>query len=161
VKDATTGEVVFMAAGFLDGGNIQIHDCKHATKTSAPTRGGGPGTLSTNGAGDGTSTDVAATGSSAQVLEPYRPTPNPFSNTTSFAYQVSGSASQRVQIGIYNVAGRLIRELVNETKAPGQYQTVWNGQDQGGATVVHGVYFIRAYVGGVRVDTASRILYLR
>jgi uncharacterized repeat protein (TIGR01451 family) len=161
VKDATTGEVVFTAAGYLDGGNIQIHDCKHATQTSAPTRRGGGSTLSTNGTGDATSTDVSAAGAAAQVLELYRPTPNPFSNTTSFAYQVSGSESQRVQIGIYNVAGRLVRELVNETKAPGQYQTVWNGQDQGGVSVTHGVYFIRAYVGGVRVDTASRILYLR
>jgi hypothetical protein len=26
---------------------------------------------------------------------------------------------------------------------------------------VHGVYFIRAYVGGVRVGDANRILYLR
>jgi len=74
---------------------------------------------------------------------------------------VSGSASQRVQIGIYDVAGRLVRELVNDTKAPGQYQTVWNGQDMGGSSVAHGVYFIRAFIGGVRVDSASRILYLR
>jgi hypothetical protein len=160
VKDATTGQVVFTAAGFLDGGNVQIHDCKHATQTAAPTRGGS-GTLSTNGSGDATSTDVSAAGSDLSVLELYRPTPNPFSNTTSFAYQVSGAASQRVQIGIYNVAGRLIRELVNETRAPGRYVTVWNGQDQGGASVTHGVYFIRAFVGGVRVDAASRILYLR
>jgi len=162
VKDAETGEVVFTCGALLDGGNIQIHDCKHASKTSAPNRGGGTlgtGSLSANGSGDGTSVDAA--GSGISTLELYRPTPNPFSNTTSFAYQVSGSAAQRVQIGIYNVAGRLIRSLVDETKAPGQYQTVWNGQDMGGAQVTHGVYFIRAYVGGVRVDAASRILYLR
>jgi hypothetical protein len=159
VKDATTAEVVFTAAGFLDGGNLQIHDCKHSAPTSAPRRGG-PGTLSTNGLGDDTSTGMSASGPAALVLL-YRPTPNPFSNTTSLAYQVSGSASQRVQIGIYNVAGRLIRELVNETKSPGRYETVWNGQDEGRSQVTHGVYFIRAYVGGVRIDAASRILYLR
>ena len=160
VLDATTQEVVFTAEGYLDGGNAQIHDCKHATQAPTVVRRGG-GTLSTNGSGDGTSTDVNATGSGVSVLELYRPTPNPFSNTTSFAYQVSGSASERVQIGIYNVAGRLIRELVNETKAPGRYETVWNGQDQDGSSVTHGVYFIRAFIGGVRVDAASRILYLR
>ncbi|HKA25651.1 MAG TPA: FlgD immunoglobulin-like domain containing protein, partial [Candidatus Eisenbacteria bacterium] len=114
--------------------------------------------LSTNGSGDGTSTDVNATGSGVSVLELYRPTPNPFSNTTSFAYQVSGSASERVQIGIYNVAGRLIRELVNETKAPGRYETVWNGQDQGGSSVTHGVYFIRARVGGTVVESTRVLL---
>src|SRR5262249_45398230 len=159
VTDATTNEVVFTAAGFIDGGNIQIHDCKHANKTSAPVRGGG-GTLSTSSTGEGT-TDLSAEGSSVSVLELYRPTPNPFSNTTSFAYQVSGSASQRVQIGIYNVAGRLIRELVNENRAPGRYTTEWNGQDSGGNQVMHGVYFVRAFVGGVQVANVSRVLYLR
>jgi len=102
---------------------------------------------------------VAAQVSGVSVLELYRPTPNPFSNTVSFAYQVSGSASH-VQIGIYNVAGRLIRELVNETKAR-RYETVWTGQCQGGSQVTHGVYFMRAKVGGARVDNASRILYRR
>jgi hypothetical protein len=157
VNDATTGEVVFTAAGYLDGGNVQIHSCKNANKTSAPVRGGGGGMLTA----DGSSKDVEAAGSSASVIELYRPTPNPFSNTTSFAYQVSGSEPQRVQIGIYNVAGRLIRELVNDTRTPGRYTTQWNGQDQDGSTVVHGVYFVRAFVGGVQVANVSRVLYLR
>src|SRR5262249_48153919 len=100
-----------------------------------------------------------ATGSGVSVLELYRPTPNPFSNTTSFAYQVSGSASQRVQIGIYNVAGRLIRELVNETKAPGRYETVWNGQDQGGSSVAPGVSSARAR-GGVPLGESPGFLFV-
>ena len=146
--------IVECADGINNGRGIPIAPGCGET-TSSPTRLGGNGELQTDASG------LDVNGSSTQILELYRPTPNPFSNTTSFAYQVSGSASQRVQIGIYNVAGRLIRELVNESKAPGRYQTVWNGQDQGGASVTHGVYFIRAYVGGVRVSDASRILYLR
>jgi hypothetical protein len=139
------GQGIPLSAGCSEGG----------TSISAPTRSSG-GALGLDGAGlgvDGSSTP--------QLLELYRPTPNPFSNTTSFAYQVGGSAAQRVQIGIYDVAGRLIRELVNETKSPGRYETVWNGQDQGGSSVAHGVYFVRAYVGNTRVGEANRILYLR
>jgi len=147
--------IVECADGINNGRGIPIAPGCGET-TSSPTRLGGSGDLQT----DGTSLGVSGA-SSISVLELYRPTPNPFSNTTSFAYQVSGSAAQRVQIGIYNVAGRLIRSLVDESKAPGQYQTVWNGQDTGGAQVTHGVYFIRAYVGGVRVSDQSRILYLR
>jgi len=148
--------IVDCTDGINNGRGIPL-DPTCAEQVSAPTRLGGAGELQTNG----TSLGVDAAGSGISVLELYRPTPNPFSNTTSFAYQVSGSVAQRVQIGIYNVAGRLIRSLVDETKAPGQYQTVWNGTDMGGASVTHGVYFIRAYVGGVRVSDASRILYLR
>src|SRR5262249_15158244 len=104
-NEETANQDVFTGGEFPGGGHGPIHDCKHASKTSAPARRGGPGTLSTSSTGEGT-TDLSAEGSSVSVLELYRPTPNPFSNTTSFAYQVSGSASQRVQIGIYNVTGR-------------------------------------------------------
>jgi hypothetical protein len=145
------------ADGINNGRGIPLDPrcAESGTSTTAPSRSTG-GELDINGSG----LDVNGS-NGTQLLELYRPTPNPFSNTTSFAYQVGGSASQRVQIGIYDVAGRLVRELVNETKAPGHYQTLWNGQDMGGSNVSHGVYFIRAYVGGTRVGDANRILYLR
>jgi flagellar hook assembly protein FlgD len=68
---------------------------------------------------------------------------------------------QRVEIGIYNVAGRLVKSLVSSDQAPGRYEAVWDGRDDAGASVTHGVYFLRAYVGGQRVAASSRILYLR
>jgi hypothetical protein len=148
--------IVECTDGINNGRGIPLDPkcAESSSQVSSPTRATG-GELGTDGS------DLGVDASGISVLELYRPTPNPFSNTTSFAYQVSGSATQRVQIGIYDVSGRLVRELVDDTKAPGQYQTVWNGQDMGGSSVAHGVYFIRAYVGGVRVGDASRILYLR
>src|SRR5262249_25117548 len=40
----------------------------------------------------------SSSGGVQPTIQLYRPVPNPFTNTTSFAYQVSGSVPQRVQI---------------------------------------------------------------
>jgi flagellar hook assembly protein FlgD len=104
--------------------------------------------------GSGTTTGVQ--------LQLYRPSPNPFAHTTTIAYEVAGQAAERVEIGIYNVAGRLVRKLVSDYRTAGRYETTWDGRDDGGVSVTHGVYFLRAYVGGQNMSAAaSRILYLR
>jgi flagellar hook assembly protein FlgD len=66
-----------------------------------------------------------------------------------------------VEIGIYNVAGKVVRTLVDGFQAAGRYQTSWDGRDNSGALVTRGVYFLRAYVGGEKMSEASRIHYLR
>jgi flagellar hook assembly protein FlgD len=109
--------------------------------------------------GSGTSGDVPGE-TSGLSLELYRPTPNPFTNTTTIAYAVGGNG-QDVQIGIYDVAGRLVRSLTSGFQAAGQYQVTWDGRGDNGASVSRGVYFLRALVGGERMAAGSRILYLR
>ena len=87
-----------------------------------------------------------------------RPTPNPFSRTMRFAYSIpAGSAA--VDIGVFDVAGRRIRALAHGTQTTGQYEAVWDGLGDDGARVRHGVYFLRASVGGNR--TVSRVVYLK
>jgi hypothetical protein len=156
VRDADTGEIVFATEGYLDGGNVQIHDCKHAKETSS-NRGGNGGRLKNLGAGD-TSAETAVAG---PVLELYHPAPNPFTATTTIAYAVNASEGADVQIGIYNVAGRQVRSLVSGFQAAGRYQVTWDGRADDGASATRGVYFLRAFVGGQRIDAVSRILYLR
>ena len=156
VRDSDTDEIVFATEGYVDGGNVQIHDCKHA-KQAESSRGGRGGPLKSAGAGD-TSAETASLGT---TLELYRPTPNPFTATTTIAYAVNASEGADVQIGIYNVAGRQIRSLVSGFQAAGRYQVSWDGRGDDGVAATHGVYFLRAFVGGQRVDAVSRILYLR
>jgi flagellar hook assembly protein FlgD len=90
----------------------------------------------------------------------YSPTPNPFNNTTRVAYAVNGGTSERVDIGIYNVAGRLVRKLVSGMAAPGYHEATWDGRSDAGVQVTPGVYFLRAFVGNERI-TGARILYMR
>ena len=102
-------------------------------------------------------------------LDPYSfriqpPVPNPFRRQTVFPYSVPGNeggVEQRVALRIYNVAGRLVRTLVNGSQAPGEYKIAWNGRDDSGQMVARGVYFVRASLNGQRVQSVTRVLYLR
>ena len=71
--------------------------------------------------------------------------PNPFNPTTTIRYEVGARAP--VKITVYDILGRVVRELVRETYPPGQYETVWNGKSDRGATVASGVYLCRLQVG--------------
>ncbi len=89
-------------------------------------------------------------------VELYRPMPNPFEKTTRFAYAVGGAA--RVDVGVYDLAGRRVRTLVRGLQAAGQYETSWDGRADDGARVRNGVYFLRASVGtDIRL---ARVVYL-
>ena len=81
------------------------------------------------------------------LVELYRPSPNPFANSTRIAYVVNGK-SQQVEVGIFDIAGRRVRQLANGFQAPGRYELNWDGRSDAGEHVVNGVYFIRSIVAG-------------
>ena len=72
-------------------------------------------------------------------------TPNPFNPTTTISYSVPTSA--RVTLRIYDVQGRLVQTLVDETKMAGQYSATWQGRDSRSIEVASGVYFVRLESG--------------
>jgi hypothetical protein len=86
-------------------------------------------------------------------------TPNPFSTMTRLAFAVSTPASADVSIGVYDLNGRLIRELVRGSFAPGQYEARWDGLASDGSTVKSGIYFILGRVGAQQVQT--RVSFVR
>ncbi|HVP36241.1 MAG TPA: FlgD immunoglobulin-like domain containing protein, partial [Terriglobales bacterium] len=47
----------------------------------------------------------------------------------------------RVSLKIYNVAGQLVRTLVNETMAAGTHTVTWDGANSNGEKVASGIYF--------------------
>jgi flagellar hook assembly protein FlgD len=63
-----------------------------------------------------------------------------------------------VQLRIYNVAGQLIRTLVNEARTPGEVHTAtWDGRNDAGQSVSSGVYFYKL-VAGTFVQTKKMVL---
>jgi hypothetical protein len=80
-------------------------------------------------------------------------TPNPFSAMTRLAFAVSTSTTEDVSIGVYDVSGRLIRELVRGPYAPGQYEARWDGRATDGSSAKSGLYFILGRVGGQQIQT--------
>lgn len=47
----------------------------------------------------------------------------------------------------YDVAGRQVRQLVNERRDRGVYRAAWDGRNDNGSTVSTGVYFYRLVAG--------------
>jgi hypothetical protein len=71
--------------------------------------------------------------------------PNPFNPETKVTFRVG--TDQRVQLGIYDLAGRLVTVLADEVFTTGVHQVSWNGTDRNGAAVPSGTYFARAMSG--------------
>ena len=47
----------------------------------------------------------------------------------------------RVIMKVYDVTGKRVTTLINNTVKPGSYATVWNGADSHGRKLAGGVYF--------------------
>jgi len=73
--------------------------------------------------------------------------PNPFNPETILPLVVPAPARQ-IQLSVYNSAGQLVRELLNEKVNPGRYQVLWDGRDQRGFRVSSGVYLYRVQTQG-------------
>ncbi|MFC2083437.1 T9SS type A sorting domain-containing protein [Bacteroidota bacterium] len=71
--------------------------------------------------------------------------PNPFNPTTNIGYELS--ASNYIELMIYNQTGQEVRLLVNEQQHTNQYQIQWDGRDNAGKQVVSGVYIYRLKIG--------------
>jgi hypothetical protein len=82
--------------------------------------------------------------------------PNPFNPVTTIRYDVPAGGAD-VSISIYDVAGRMVRELVDEHRSAGTWSVQWNGTDTRGQRVGSGVYFYRMRAGSF-VETRKMVL---
>lgn len=77
------------------------------------------------------------------ALDPVHP--NPFNPTAMVHYELEAQGT--VSINVYDVAGRLVRTLVNDSKPAGRYSATWNGRNNHGEEVSSGVYFFKMKAG--------------
>jgi len=74
--------------------------------------------------------------------------PNPFNPSTIISYQLSIINSPiRTTLKIYNVAGQLVKTLVDEDQEAGEYSVIWDGKNYTGKSVSCGVYFCKLVAG--------------
>jgi hypothetical protein len=82
--------------------------------------------------------------------------PNPFNPRTVIAFEMPAPAA--VDLRVYDVAGRLVRVLLDrETIGEGRREVVWNGRDGADRSLPAGVYFYRLETPGF-VDTGRMAL---
>lgn len=84
--------------------------------------------------------------------------PNPFNPRTTIQYDVPVSGGH-VTIGIYDVAGRLVRVLVDDVQSEGPKSVEWDGCDEAGKRMASGVYFYRMAAPGV--ESSRKMLLLK
>ena len=74
--------------------------------------------------------------------------PNPFNAATTISFQVPAAlAGEEIRLGIYNLAGQLVRLLHPESQRAGEHRLTWDGRDAQGLEVASGVYIYRLEVG--------------
>jgi len=99
--------------------------------------------------------------------------PNPFDpslgdSKTTFSFRLTGDADE-VEIGIYTVNGRKIREIrllsayAGYNPSGGMWDGTWDGRDQDGDEVANGVYLyrVRAASAGRSSEAIGKIMLIR
>jgi len=76
--------------------------------------------------------------------------PNPFNPETTLRFDLP--VEGRVRLEVYDVAGRLVRTLLDADIPAGSHQAVWDGKDGSGRGMPSGSYFARLSADG-RVET--------
>ena len=71
--------------------------------------------------------------------------PNPFNPKTTLGFTLPRTS--HVSLEIFDVRGRLVRNLVDDDFEAGLHEVPWNGLDNGGRVVSAGVYFTRMQTG--------------
>jgi hypothetical protein len=82
--------------------------------------------------------------------------PNPFNPSTTVRFELASES--RVQLDIYDLAGKRVRQLMDESKPAGRHQRVWDGRDDRGAGVASGVYMVRFQGGEARQLTKAVLI---
>lgn len=81
--------------------------------------------------------------------------PNPFNPMTTISFDLPRTSHVRLQI--FDVAGRLVRTLIDETRPAASHTEIWDGTDNGGRGVASGTYYYQLSTDS-RTATAKMLL---
>ena len=68
--------------------------------------------------------------------------------------------ADRVRVDIFDVRGRLMRNLVDREYEPGEWEARWDGSDDSGRSLPPGVYFTRVRFMRTSFDEGAKLLIL-
>jgi len=89
------------------------------------------------------------------VLQNY---PNPFNPMTMIEVAIPEEKEEKVSLRIYDLRGRLVRALVEESLPAGRYHLVWDGRSDRGEPVPSGVYLYTLRQGSRALTRKMTIL---
>jgi carboxypeptidase T len=86
-----------------------------------------------------------------------RPFPNPFNPKTTIHFTLGEPGF--VSLGVFDVAGRMVRSLLSSELSAGEHGLSWNGRDALGRPAASGTYFIRLRAEGR--ELSRRVVLLK
>ncbi len=82
--------------------------------------------------------------------------PNPIRDQATITYYISKTTV--VELSIFDVQGRLVKNIVSGTQQPGTYTTYWTGRDDCNQSVSAGIYFCKLSAGEMAVIDKTVLL---
>jgi hypothetical protein len=87
------------------------------------------------------------------------PHPNPFKIATTIRFRLSNKPLQKVTVEIYDMAGRSVVTLLDQSLPAGEYQVTWDGSNRESKPMTGGVYFSR--LSTERAHQVQKLLMVR
>lgn len=84
-------------------------------------------------------------GTGALVFRLQGNSPNPFTTSTAIAFNLGHE--EQVELQVFDLAGRVVRHVLERRLGPGRHQVVWDGRDDSGVRTAHGIYMLRLRAG--------------
>lgn len=113
--------------------------------------------------------EIPEAGCSRQEARLCQNYPNPFSQMTEVRYQIPAFAPSshrgdvrspvHTTLKVYDLAGGIVRILVDERQKPGYYSVIWDGRDSNGRRAASGVYFYR--LAAREYESTRKMILLR
>lgn len=91
---------------------------------------------------------AASTSASPTRLALFQNYPNPFNARTTIRFTVDRLG--RVNCSIYDLSGRLVKQLIDDDCSAGEYRIVWDGTDERHQPIASGVYLCQIDAAGRR-----------
>jgi hypothetical protein len=92
-----------------------------------------------------TPVDDAVDVPAALTVQP--PHPNPFNPTTTIRLYVAPGEDRHLEVSVFDLRGRRVRELHRGAAPTGWLELTWDGRDDVGRSQASGVYFVQARQG--------------
>jgi hypothetical protein len=86
----------------------------------------------------------------------YAPAPNPSPGAAALTFDLPREA--HVSLLVFDVNGRVVRRLVDGTRAAGQYHLTWDGGTEAGVAAAPGIYLLDFRAGAFRAT--RRLVHL-
>jgi hypothetical protein len=65
--------------------------------------------------------------------------PNPFNSNTEIRFSLT--QPDNISLRVFDIAGRLVKELANGSYDMGEHSVIWDGTNSSGGKVSSGIYF--------------------